>query len=79
MTSPTRGMFCFSRPLMHKRVEKAIPGDNVGMCIKGLEKQNMPRVGMCIKGLEKQIMPRVGDVMIYKTDTTLKAVKSFTA
>eukprot|EP00232_Nephroselmis_pyriformis_P025067 CAMPEP_0182854950 /NCGR_PEP_ID=MMETSP0034_2-20130328/1562_1 /TAXON_ID=156128 /ORGANISM="Nephroselmis pyriformis, Strain CCMP717" /LENGTH=56 /DNA_ID=CAMNT_0024985849 /DNA_START=33 /DNA_END=200 /DNA_ORIENTATION=+ len=41
MTSPTRGMFCFSRPLMH--------------------------------------MPRVGDVMIYKTDTTLKAVKSFTS
>jgi len=54
----------FSVEMHHKRVEKAIPGDNVGMCIKGLEKQNMPRVG---------------DVMIYKTDTTLKAVKSFTA
>merc|ERR1712072_1515459 len=48
----------------HTRVEFASPGDNVGMNIKGLDKGNMPRTG---------------DVMIYKTDQTLKAVKDFTA
>jgi elongation factor 1-alpha len=54
----------FSVEMHHKRVDKAVTGDNVGMNIKGLEKSNMPRSG---------------DVMIYKTDTTLKPVKSFTA
>jgi len=54
----------FSVEMHHKRVEKAVTGDNVGMNIKGLDKSNMPRSG---------------DVMIYKTDTTLKPVKSFTA
>jgi len=48
----------------HKRVEKALPGDNVGMNIKGLDKNNMPHSG---------------DVMIYKNDTTLKPCKNFTA
>ena len=48
----------------HKRVEKAGPGDNVGMNIKGLDKGNMPRTG---------------DVMILKSDATLKQVKDFTA
>ena len=48
----------------HKRVEEANPGDNVGMNIKGLDKLNMPRTG---------------DVMVYKKDTTLTTVKSFTA
>lgn len=48
----------------HKRVDKAGPGDNVGMNIKGLDKGNMPRTG---------------DVMILKSDTTLKPVKDFTA
>jgi len=48
----------------HKRVEKAGPGDNVGMNIKGLDKGNMPRTG---------------DVMILKSDSTLKPVKDFTA
>lgn len=43
----------------HKRVEKAGPGDNVGMNIKGLDKGNMPRTG---------------DVMILKSDNTLKPV-----
>merc|ERR1711924_399364 len=47
-----------------KRVEQAKPGDNVGMNIKGLDKGNMPRVG---------------DVMILKSDPTLKLVKDFTA
>ena len=48
----------------HKRVEKAGPGDNVGMNIKGLDKGNMPRTG---------------DVMILKSDATLKPCKDFTA
>ena len=48
----------------HKRVDKAGPGDNVGMNIKGLDKGNMPRTG---------------DVMILKSDATLKPVKDFTA
>merc|ERR1719188_1523021 len=40
------------------RVEQGVvnPGDNVGLNIKGLDKQNMPRSG---------------DVMVYKKDTTL--------
>ena len=54
----------FTVEMHHKRVEKAHPGDNVGMNIKGLDKINMPRVG---------------DVMVYKKDGTLKAVKDFTA
>jgi len=48
----------------HKRVEAANPGDNVGMNIKGLDKLNMPHTG---------------DVMVYKTDTTLKPVADFNA
>lgn len=54
----------FTVEMHHKRVDKAVTGDNVGMNIKGLEKSNMPRSG---------------DVMIYKTDDTLKPVKCFTA
>merc|ERR1711959_182579 len=54
----------FSVEMHHKRVEQAKPGDNVGMNIKGLEKNNMPRAG---------------DVMILKSDPTLKLLKDFTA
>jgi len=54
----------FTVEMHHKKIEKGVTGDNIGMNIKGLDKQNMPRVG---------------DVMIYKEDATLKAVKSFTA
>jgi len=54
----------FSVEMHHKRVEKAIPGDNVGMNVKNLEKNNMPRSG---------------DVMVLKSDTTLAPVKDFTA
>lgn len=54
----------FTVEMHHKRVEKAGPGDNVGMNIKGLDKGNMPRTG---------------DVMILKSDQTLKPVKDFTA
>jgi elongation factor 1-alpha len=54
----------FTVEMHHKRVEKAGPGDNVGMNIKGLDKGNMPRTG---------------DVMILKSDGTLKPVADFTA
>jgi len=54
----------FSVEMHHKSVPMAGPGDNVGLNVKGLSKENMPRVG---------------DVMIVKTDTTLKACASFTA
>merc|ERR1712014_323882 len=52
----------FTVEMHHKRVESAQPGDNVGMNIKGLDKQNMPRAG---------------DVMIYKSDATLKPCEDF--
>jgi len=54
----------FTVEMHHKRVDQAAPGDNVGLNIKGLIKENMPRAG---------------DVMIYKKDTTLKHVADFTA
>merc|ERR1712226_377056 len=54
----------FTIEMHHTRHEVAKPGDNVGLNIKGLEKQNMPRVG---------------DVMIYKKDSTLDRCGQFTA
>merc|ERR1712137_1353645 len=54
----------FSVEMHHKSVPMAGPGDNVGLNVKGLTKENMPRVG---------------DVMIKKDDTTLKACAQFTA
>ena len=48
----------------HTRYDLAKPGDNVGLNIKGLDKQNMPHTG---------------DVMIYKKDTTLERCGQFTA
>jgi elongation factor 1-alpha len=54
----------FTIEMHHTRHEKANPGDNVGLNIKGLEKQNMPHVG---------------DVMIYKKDKTLDYVGQFNA
>eukprot|EP00200_Dunaliella_tertiolecta_P006738 CAMPEP_0202337266 /NCGR_PEP_ID=MMETSP1126-20121109/8_1 /ASSEMBLY_ACC=CAM_ASM_000457 /TAXON_ID=3047 /ORGANISM="Dunaliella tertiolecta, Strain CCMP1320" /LENGTH=463 /DNA_ID=CAMNT_0048927405 /DNA_START=82 /DNA_END=1473 /DNA_ORIENTATION=- len=54
----------FTVEMHHKRVDKAGPGDNVGMNIKGLDKGNMPRTG---------------DVMILKSDNTLRPVTDFTA
>jgi elongation factor 1-alpha len=35
----------FSIEMHHKTVEKAGPGDNVGVNVKGLNKENMPKVG----------------------------------
>jgi len=54
----------FTVEMHHKRCDEAAPGDNVGMNVKNLDKQNMPRSG---------------DVMIYKKDTSLAPVKSFNA
>jgi len=54
----------FSVEMHHKNVDAAYSGDNVGLNVKGLDKINMPRVG---------------DVMILKSDDTLKACESFVA
>jgi len=54
----------FTVEMHHKRHDQAFPGDNVGLNIKGLEKQNMPRSG---------------DVMVYKKDTSLARCQSFNA
>jgi len=53
----------FSIEMHHKEHEKALPGDNVGVSMKGLPKSNMPREG---------------DVIIKKNDNTLKACERFT-
>merc|ERR1719439_563090 len=54
----------FTVEMHHKRVDEAKPGDNVGMNVKNLDKNNMPHNG---------------DVMVYKKDTSLSPVKSFDA
>merc|ERR1712108_105138 len=54
----------FTVEMHHARVDFANPGDNVGLNIKGLDKNNMPRSG---------------DVMVYKKDTTLGQTAEFVA
>merc|ERR1711959_272868 len=54
----------FTVEMHHKRQDLANPGDNIGMNVKGLEKNNMPRTG---------------DVMVYKKDTSLSACQDFDA
>eukprot|EP01104_Vermistella_antarctica_P018260 TRINITY_DN66_c0_g1_i2.p1 TRINITY_DN66_c0_g1~~TRINITY_DN66_c0_g1_i2.p1 ORF type:complete len:474 (-),score=180.93 TRINITY_DN66_c0_g1_i2:247-1668(-) len=54
----------FTVEMHHKQVGQAGAGDNVGMNIKGLAKDNMPRVG---------------DVMVNKKDGTLSRAASFVA
>jgi len=54
----------FTVEMHHKRQDSAGPGDNIGMNVKGLEKNNMPRTG---------------DVMVYKKDTTLSSCQDFDA
>jgi elongation factor 1-alpha len=54
----------FSMEMHHEKLESAKPGDNVGINVKGLN---------------KDVMPRSGDVMVLKKDTTLKQTKSFVA
>ena len=48
----------------HQRVDFANPGDNLGLNIKDLDKNNMPRPG---------------DVMVYMEDTSLGQTKEFDA
>jgi elongation factor 1-alpha len=54
----------FTVEMHHKSVPQALAGDNVGLNVKGLVKENMPRVG---------------DVMILKSDDTVGRVDKFTA
>jgi elongation factor 1-alpha len=53
----------FSVEMHHKSQPAANAGDNVGLNIKGLVKENMPRVG---------------DIMILKSDQSIKKAKEFT-
>lgn len=43
-------------------MEQGLAGDNIGMNVKALNKDNMPRVG---------------DIMVYKDDNTLQSTKNF--
>jgi len=54
----------FTVEMHHKSVPMAGPGDNVGLNVKGLSKENMPRVG---------------DVMIVEKDESLRPCDTFTA
>lgn len=54
----------FTCEMHHKRCDEAKAGDNVGLNVKGLNKDNMPRTG---------------DVMVYKKDGSLKEAGTFTA
>jgi elongation factor 1-alpha len=52
----------FTVEMHHKAVDKASQGDNIGMNIKGLPKDNMPRPG---------------DIMVLKSDSTIYRCQSF--
>jgi elongation factor 1-alpha len=54
----------FTVEMHHKKIEAGHSGDNIGMNVKNLNKENMPRVG---------------DVMIYKSDTTIETSRNFSA
>merc|ERR1712144_101290 len=54
----------FTVEMHHKRIEYGACGDNIGMNVKALNKENMPLVG---------------DVMVYKADATLATTKNFSA
>jgi elongation factor 1-alpha len=54
----------FSIEMHHQTVPSAGPGDNVGINIKGLN---------------KEAMPKTGDVIVLKNDTSLGKVTAFTA
>jgi len=62
-TNPCQGKV-FSIEMHHKPSESAGPGDNVGMCIRGLDRSNMPRVG---------------DIMVHQSETQLGRAARFTA
>jgi elongation factor 1-alpha len=59
-----KGCKVFSIEMHHKQYKEAMPGDNVGMSVKGLDKANMPKVG---------------DMMYLEKEGHLKPVKSFKA
>merc|ERR1711959_563014 len=54
----------FTVEMHHKRIEHGAAGDNIGMNVKALNKENMSRVG---------------DVMVYKVDASLATTKNFSA
>jgi len=54
----------FSIELHHRKVPFASPGDNVGINLRGLDKDNMPKVG---------------DVMVLKQDNSLRKATRFVA
>merc|ERR1719429_945221 len=56
------------------RVQGVHGGDAPQACGQGHDVDN---VGLNVKNLPKENMPRVGDVMIYKKDDSLKAAASF--
>jgi elongation factor 1-alpha len=58
------GCKMFSIEMHHKKYETAQPGDNIGMSVKGLAKDNMPKSG---------------DVIFKPSEGNCTAVKSFTA
>ncbi len=58
------GCKMFSMEMHHKKFAECLPGDNIGMSIKGLQKDNMPKAG---------------DVIYKTTDGICKPVKKFTA
>jgi len=49
----------FSLEMHHKKVDEATHGDNVGINVKNLPKENMPRVGdiMCVDDLKVDPVP----------------------
>merc|ERR1712005_66692 len=54
----------FTVEMHHKKIDAGMSGDNIGMNVKNLKKENMPRVG---------------DVMIYAKDGTLSTSANFSA
>jgi len=53
----------FTVEMHHKSIEKGGAGDNIGMNVKALNKENMPRVG---------------DIMVLKDDATIANTQNFT-
>ena len=62
VNSGITGCKIFTIEMHHKSVEQALPGDNVGLNIKGLD---------------KDALPSVGDVLYIEKEGTCKKVKSF--
>lgn len=62
-SSPCTGKV-FTVEMHRKSIESARPGDNVGICIRGLA---------------KGVMPRTGDVMVLRNDDSFASVESFCA